>query len=109
MYVVRRSFKAQGMLYSTGTVIEDPVTIPLYRSRLGSRDIIELNEGDKQTASWIEYLQSRVTGPLDPRILKLVAPVKAAEVKAEPAKPVAPKATTPVKSAAVAKPAEPSK
>lgn len=108
MYVVRRSFKAQGMLYSAGTIIEDLATVPLYRSRLGSRDIIEMNEGDKQTASWIEYLQSRVVGPLDPRILKLVAPVKV-EAKAEPTKAVAPKVTTTAKPAVAAKPVAPSK
>lgn len=69
IYVVRRPFKSQGILFEAGVVVDDPNSIKLFRSRLGSRDVVELSEGSSQNQMWYEYLTTRAKMPLDDRIL----------------------------------------
>lgn len=81
LYVVRRSFKAHGVLYEAGQVLEDPTAIKLFRSRLADRDILVLKPGDyNNNQNWVDYLSTRVVGNLDPRIVAMTK-------KAEPIKP----------------------
>lgn len=69
LYVVRRPFKAHGILHDVGEVIEDPTSIKLFRSRLSDRDIIELfPDNELENLTWLEYLESRATGPIDARV-----------------------------------------
>ena len=71
LYVVRNTFRAHGILHEVGTVIDDPSSIWLFRSRLGVRDIIELTEGGKDNSMWYDYLSTRVRGPIDDRICSI--------------------------------------
>lgn len=71
LFIVRRAFKAHGILYNIGEIIEDPTVIKLYRSRLADRDIIELLDGGIENPSWFDYLTARTTMTLDPLIYKI--------------------------------------
>lgn len=59
LLLVRRSFKDRGNLFEAGSVITDPSSVRLFRSRLGCRDIVELREDNPKDAMWIEYLENR--------------------------------------------------
>lgn len=102
IYVARRPFKAQGILFETGVVIDDPNSIKLFRSRLGNRDIVELSEGSSQNQMWYEYLTTRAKMPLDDRILVIcglkeaTTPVEAPVIETpEPIKVETPVVETP--------------
>ena len=108
LYVARRNFKSRGVLYEVGQVIENPSSITLLRSRILDRDVLELFEGDKRNAAWLDYLKVRAKKPLDPRIIlicggKVDEPTPAAPVAptapAAPQKPATPIAATPATAA----------
>lgn len=115
LYVVRRPFKAHGNLFEAGTIIDDPASIKLFRSRLGNRDIVQLIEGSDKNQLWYDYLSTRVQTPMNDRILKIcgklpvetpkvvtpVTPVKAVTPTVAPAKAAT---TTATKSAVTTKP-----
>ena len=71
IYVVRNAFYAHGKLYEVGTIIDDPTSIWVFRSRLNTRDIIQLGVDKKLDAMWFSYLSTRVRGDIDARIYKV--------------------------------------
>jgi hypothetical protein len=71
LYVVRNTFKAHGMLFEAGTVIDNPSSIKYFKSRLTQRDVIELRPKEKQNAMWLPYLEARSKKPLDARIYQV--------------------------------------
>lgn len=101
LFVVRRPFKAHGILHNVGEVIDDPTSIKLFRSRLSDRDIIELfPDNELENLSWLEYLESRATEPIDARVYEYAGekpPVKDEQPPADPPAepPTAPKVITP--------------
>ena len=115
LYVARRNFKARGVLYEVGQVIENPSSITLLRSRILDRDILELFEGDRRNAAWLDYLRARARKPLDPRVILIcggkvdeptpIAPV----VPTAPAAPQKPATSVAAKPTAATKPAAPVK
>jgi hypothetical protein len=69
LFVVRRNFKAGGVLFNVGEVIENPMEIKLFRSRLNDRDIIELLPGNDATnQEWLEYMKPRTQDIIDSRV-----------------------------------------
>lgn len=72
MFVVKRTFKYKGEIVYIGTVIDSPETFPMLKNRIGSGDIIILEEGTRNLHSWVGYLKARMTTPLDKRILALI-------------------------------------
>lgn len=100
LYVARRAFKSRGVLYEVGQVIENPSSITLLRSRILDRDVLELLEGDKHNAAWLDYLKARVTKPLDPRVVEMCG----GKVTPAPATPI--KTITPAKPATAVKTAQ---
>lgn len=104
LYVVRTPFRAHGIFYEVGTIIEDPSSIWLFRSRLGARDIIELEPGGRQNEMWFEYLCSRATKELDARIYQLCKkPLPKGHSQLVKATTQAVKPTTTAKTSPVAK------
>ena len=104
IYVARRAFKSRGVLYEVGQVIEDPSSVTLLRSRIGSRDVLELYAGDVRNRAWLDYFSTRVQGPLDSRLLevcgKVVEKAPAPAPTQEPAKPAPAKTATATKTKA---------
>ena len=88
LFVVRRPFKACGVLHNVGEVIEDPTELKLFRSRLGDRDIIELlPEQETVNLSWLEYMEARATEAIDSRVYALAGKEDPNEVKPVDEKP----------------------
>jgi len=80
MFVVVRAFKDHGVLYEAGTVITDPSSIRLFRSRLGSRNIVDMRQDQTHNRNWIDYLQARGhdTSAIEARLLMPSGPAKVA-------------------------------
>lgn len=58
MFVVKRAFKSVNKVYAVGSIIEDPTTIRLFKSKVNEGKIVAVNEQNINHIA--EYIYNRV-------------------------------------------------